>query len=146
MRSFVLSLAAGLVGASSALAQPCALQDLQPLPALEQAKEHFLNGRYRDFADLLVPMIRIDDSKFTEVFRSLSTVAPNGYDSCTTVARRTDAGGMVQELTLFTGLNKSGRDDQVLSLYVLAVQRGDDHQIALFSIKDTIGAALDELK
>lgn len=135
------------IGAGAAWADsPCSLQGLEPIPIMEKAKDHFLNGQYRQFADVLRPVIVMDDQQFSSIFGPISAAAPKGFDSCSTVLRRVDDGGLVQELVLFSGLNRSGRKDQVLSLYLVTAPLDNESRLVLFSMKETIGTALDEVK
>lgn len=147
MRTLALILSM-LLGATPVLAEtpPCSLQGLQPIPLLEKAKTHFLNGRYKEFSETLRPVIALDERQYNEIFGPISRVAGKGYDSCSTVLRRQDEGGLVQELVLFSGLNRSGRQDQILSLYLVAAPVDGDLKLLLFSMKETIGAAMDEVK
>lgn len=140
-----LAVTAISTGASLADA-PCSLQGLEPIATLETAKEHFLHGRYDKFADALKPVIALDEQQFSTIFGTIGNAAPKGFDSCSTVLRRVDDGGLVQELVLFSGLNRSGRKDQILSLYLVAAPLEHDSQLVLFSMKDTIGMALDEVR
>ncbi|MDF3607822.1 hypothetical protein PE067_17755 [Paracoccus sp. DMF-8] len=145
------TMAAGLVAAALSTGAgwadtPCSLQGLEPIPVLEKAKEHFLHGRYESFSDALQPVIELDEQQFSNIFGPISKAAPKGFDSCSTVVRRVDDGGLVQELVLYSGLNRSGRQDQILSLYLVAAPLGDDLRLVLFSMKDTIGMALDEVR
>lgn len=146
-RMTLTALVAAGFSAGAALADsPCSLQGMTAIPIMETAKEHFLNGRYRDFADVLEPVITLDDQQFTNVLGPISNASPKGFDSCSTVLRRVDDGGLVQELVLFSGLNRSGRKDQILSLYLVAAPLEGQPRLVLFALKDTIGMALDEVK
>lgn len=136
---------AGLAGTALANA-PCSLQGLEPIPVMETAKAHFLNGSYEKFSDALQPVITLDQEKFSNIFGPIANAAPNGFDTCSTVLRRVDDGGLVQELVLFTGLNRSGRKDQIFSLYLVAAPLENEPRLVLFSMKETIGGALEEVK
>lgn len=146
-RMILAALAVSTGSAGAALADaPCSLQGLEPIPVIEAAKEHFLNGRYEKFSDGLKPVIALDEDQFSNIFGPIGNAAPKGFDSCSTVLRRVDDGGLIQELVLFTGLNRSGRKDQIFSLYLVAAPLENGPSLVLFSMKETIGGALEEVK
>ncbi len=86
----------------AATATPCALNGVQPVPVLETAKAHFLRGEYPQFFRVSTPFVIDAEARYAGVMGKLPVLFKDGFADCTTVLQRRDAGGMVQEMTLFT--------------------------------------------
>lgn len=137
---------AGCLAASPALAtEPvCALNGLEPLPVLEAIKAHLLAGTYHDLATDVANVF--PEGALAKPIAPLLTMAPKGFDSCSTVARRTEQGGLVQEITLFTGLNKSGRPNEVLGFYLVTAPVGGETKWILLAFNGQITELIEELR
>lgn len=136
---------AGLVLAGPVRAQEpaCALNGVEPVPVMEKAKAAFLHGRYREFYQVATPYVPDAHKKYPELMGPLAELFPDGFPNCSTVLQRRDAGGMVQEVTMF-GLEppKTG----MLSIILTSVPFKDDPEIISFVFNTAIGPVLDELR
>ncbi len=92
------------VGAAAAAdpAPPCALNGVAPVPTLETAKAHFLKGEYPEFYRATTPFVADAEARYGDVMGKLPVLFHGGFSACATILQRRDAGGMVQEMTLFS--------------------------------------------
>ncbi|AGT09638.1 hypothetical protein [Paracoccus aminophilus] len=125
---------------------PCALNGLAPLPVLEKAKAAILAGDYSGFYRETENVFPQGEAPEKAAIGPLQTGSPKGFDSCSTILRRTDPGGMVQEITLYTGLNKSGRSDEVAAFYLVTAPLNGETKIIVFSYNGQIAELLGELR
>lgn len=143
--ALVVALALALASAQPAQAQtpPCKLNGVQPVPVLETAKAAFLAGKYHEFYRVATPYVPDARAKYPELMGPLAELFPDGFPRCATVLQRRDAGGMVQEITMF-GMEPPRTG--MVSIILTAVPFNDEPEIISFVFNSAIGPVLDELK
>lgn len=133
--------------AGPALAEEsCALNGLEPLPVLETIKGHFLRGDYRGFFYDTPNLFPKNEKLYEKTLGALIIAAPKGFDSCSTIMRRAEQGGMVQELVLLGGLNKSGNKDEVMSVLLVTGPVNGETALLYFAFNSQFEKILDEIR
>lgn len=135
-----------LVGlAAPALAEepPCALNGVEPVPVMEQAKAAFLAGEYRRFYKVATPYVPDARKKYPELMGPLAELFPDGFPRCSTVLQRRDAGGMVQEITMFA---IEPPNTGMVSILLTSVPFKDEPEIISFVFNTAFSPVLNELR
>ena len=140
MKKLTLALA---IAASPAFAEPvCEMRGAEPIEALELAKQKFLDGDFKGFADYSTKsMGSRAAASLAKPVQQLAGLFPKGFESCQTVAQRKEAGGMVQEVITF---NIKGQDFP-MSLYLLAAPTRGEMKISYLNFNTTLSDVLKSL-
>ena len=135
-----------LVGAqvlpATATEPACALNGVQPVPVLETAKAHFLRGEYAQFYRIATPFVSDAEARYGEVMGQLPVLFQGGFTDCSTVLQRREAGGMVQEMTLFT-VKPPGSG--MMSLLLTSAPIGDEDMVIFMTFSSKMSRVLEEI-
>lgn len=131
--------AAGLLalGAVAAHAEGC-----PPEGGIEIAKVEAMNQLLldKDFEALTKAINDEIGAGIEKPMAAIASLFSEGFDGCSTIAQRTDLGGMVQNVVIFRG--KPGP----LFAYWLSIPQADGYRILSFTINTSIGEVLSELR
>lgn len=141
-----LALAAPVLTSPALASESCALNGLEPMAFSGAAKDFMLKGDYRGFFFATPNLFHKTEQLFEQTLGPLVIAAPKGFDSCSTIMRRSEDGGMVQEVTLFTGMNKSGNKDEVMSLFLVTGPVNGETALLYFVFNSQLGKVLDEIR
>ncbi len=142
-----LLLAAAFAGAQAGPAAadappPCALNGIAPVPVLETAKAHFLKGEYPQFYRATTPFVADAEERYGDVMGKLPVLFHGGFSTCSTILQRRDAGGMVQEMTLFT-VKPPGSG--MMSLLLTSAPIGDEDMVIFMTFSSKMSRVLEEI-
>ncbi len=121
--------------AGTAHAQACAFSGDTVQPDIDSFNQMMLDDRYDDFTAAMQASMGTD---LTETMAQLVQIYPGGFSACTTIAQRSDVGGMVQELVIFDSANGP------LFIYWAYVAGPDGFRLLAYSI-DSDSDAIDKL-
>lgn len=141
--ALVVPLALTFAQPARAQTPACKLNGVQPVPVLETAKAAFLAGKYQEFYRVATPYVPEARAKYPELMGPLIALFPDGFPRCATVLQRRDAGGMVQEVTMF---EVTPPQTGMVSMILTAVPFNDEAEIISFVFNSAIGPVLDELR
>jgi len=143
MRTFCKAIALSLSLAFPAAADTvCDMRDAVAHDVFEPAKAAFLQGDFKAFAELTTTLVKGGPAAFGDAVGGLEGLFPNGFESCQTVVQRTDAGGMVQEITTFNIKGLKGP----MSVYLLALPTRGTLEISYVNFDTTMSKVLNELR
>ena len=134
--------AGGLAAPVMAAKPPCALNGVQPVPVLETAKAHFLKGEYPEFCRIATPFLSDAEARYRELFQQMAELFKGGFTDCSTVLQRREAGGMVQELTLFS-IRPPGRG--VMSLLMTTAPLKEGEKVVFMSFNTQLARVMEQL-
>ena len=145
-----LPLTAMLVGAlmgaqvlpATAAEPACALNGVPPVPVLEAAKAHFLRGEYAQFYRIATPFVSDAEARYGEVMGQLPVLFQGGFTDCSTVLQRREAGGMVQEMTLFA-VRPPGHG--IMSLLLTSAPLGGEEKVIFMTFSSQMSSVMEEL-
>lgn len=131
----------GLLAIFSALPTFAIAQGCPPIggtanPTLEALNEFLLNGDYAKFTDGVRSAAK---GKITLDMTPISNIFPDGLDSCTTIAQRSDPAGMSQHLVIFRGKG------QPLFVYWRIVPWTSGFILQTIKLDTSLGPALEQL-
>jgi hypothetical protein len=109
-------------------------------PELEEAKAAFLAGDYDGFFALSAAQMPTVDG--TELMAGITQAVPDGFTGCTTVVQREDAGGFVQEVTVFQLPDDKG----MIGLYLQSALIDGERAILQFTFNSTLDETLEKLR
>lgn len=130
-------------GAARADEPPCALNGVEPVPVIEQAKAAFLRGDYREFYRAVTPYVPDAREQFPTLMGPVAMLFPDGFLHCSTILQRRDAGGMVQEITMF---QVPAPETGAVSIILTTAPFKDEPEVIAFVFNSAIGPVLDELR
>lgn len=132
-----VALAAALaLGAAAAHAEGCAPEGGTVLPEVEALNQKILDKDFSGFAEGVKAHIGVD---VAQAMNSVAQIFADGFDGCTTIAQRTDTGGMVQNVVVFDG--KPGP----LFGYWLAMSQNGKFRLLSFNIDTDLDAVMGKL-
>ncbi len=138
-----LLLAATIFGARvSAQEAACSMENATPEPALEAAKTLFGKGDYRGFFNASTPFLTNRDAQFDTMMGGVVKAVPSGFSGCATVLQRRDAGGMIQEVSLFLVADGGG----TIALYTMSAPLSGEMKTLLFTFSSDISAVLSAVR
>ncbi len=118
------------------------MENATPVPALEAAKTLFGTGDYRGFFNASTPLLADRDAQFETMMGGVVKAVPSGFSGCATVLQRRDAGGMVQEVSLFLVADGGG----TIALYTMSAPLSGEMKTLLFTFSSDIGAILSAVR